>query len=261
MITSKQHRKFLSFFIISLILLCWTIPAAAQEEGLELRLNRDFGYSSGTGRIQGTFSMRVSGPDDLQRVVFRVDGENIGEDAEAPFRVQFRTDDFGLGIHTMSAVGYTADGRELHTPEIRREFVSAETGWQSVLRIAIPIGVIALLVTLTAAVIPLLTGRGKSGSVPLGTPRSYGALGGTVCPKCGRPFSRHWWGFNVVIGKYDRCPHCGKWSVTQRAHPSVLRAAEEAELAMAKGEKGGQLETSEEERLRRSLDESRFEDT
>lgn len=251
-----------SYLVVILIALAYVIiPTSAQEEGeLELRLNRDFGYSSGSGRIQGTFSMRVEGPDDLQRVVFFIDGEMVGEDVEAPFRLQFRTEDFDLGLHTFRATGYTADGRELRTAEIRREFVSAEEGWQAALRIAVPILAISLLVTLIAGVVPALSRRGKTGSVPLGAPRSYGILGGTVCPKCERPFNRHWWGFNIVIGKLDRCPHCGKWSVTQSAHASVLRAAEEAELALAEEEKAGGLETSEEEHLKRSLDESRYED-
>jgi hypothetical protein len=257
----KQIHKISFLFVICILLVCWAVPAAAQDEqGLDLRLNRDFGYSSGAGQIQGTFSMRVSGPEDLQRVIFMVDGDSIGEVTGAPFRLQFRTDDYALGVHTMSAVGYTADGRELHSAEVRREFVSAQAGWQAALRIIIPVGVIVLLITLVSALIPALTGRGKSSEVPLGAPRKYGVLGGTVCPKCGRPFSRHWWGINLLAGKLDRCPYCGKWSLTQGAHPSVLRAAEEAELAMVEEEKEERPEISEEERLKRSLEESRFED-
>lgn len=257
----RQIQRNLLLFVFCILLVGWAVPVAAQDEpGLDLRLNRDFGYSSGAGQIQGTFSMRVSGPEDLQRVIFMVDGESIGEVTETPFRLQFRTGDFELGVHTMSAVGYTVDGRELHSAEVRREFVSAQAGWQAAFRIIIPVGVIILLITLVSALIPALTGRGKTSEVPLGAPRKYGVLGGTVCPKCGRPFSRHWWGINLLAGKLDRCPYCGKWSLTQAAHPSVLRAAEEAELAMAGGDKDERPETGEEERLKRSLDESRFED-
>jgi ribosomal protein L32 len=56
-------------------------------------------------------------------------------------------------------------------------------------------------------------------------------LGGTVCPKCGRPFPRHLFGIKLIVGRLDRCDNCGKWVMTNRATPAALRAAEEAEKA------------------------------
>ena len=62
-----------------------------------------------------------------------------------------------------------------------------------------------------------------------------------------------------MVGKLERCPHCGKWSIARRAMPAELAAAEERLMAdnqagqMAAGE-------SEEEKLRRMLDDSRYED-
>jgi len=98
----------------------------------------------------------------------------------------------------------------------------------------------------------------RKNPAPLGAPRSYGLSGGTICPNCGRPYSRHIWAPNVVIGKFDRCPHCGKWRVVQRLSTATLRAAEQAEL---EGSEPSLPETplSEEEKLRRLLDDSRFE--
>lgn len=74
------------------------------------------------------------------------------------------------------------------------------------------------------------------GRVPTNQPAVTGPFGGTLCPKCGRPFAMHIWGFNVVVGKYDRCPHCGKWSLVRRVHPDILRNAAEAFMADETGE-------------------------
>jgi ribosomal protein L32 len=247
---------------LSILTILWfaTLPALAHAQAaLSLRLSKDFGYSSGTGKIQGTFTMKASGPDNLSRVVFYMDGKQIGEVSQSPFNLQFSTDSYTLGIHTLSVTGYTTSGEALQSNEIKAEFVTASQGWQAALKIAIPIIVLAFGAMLLSAVGPALMGRGKKSSVPLGAPRNYGAFGGTVCPKCGRPYSRHIWGMNLGVGKLDRCPHCGKWSIARRATPQELRMAEEAELQMAQNE--SQVPTqSEEEKLRKELDDSRYRD-
>lgn len=233
------------------------VSAMAQgEEALTLSLSRDWGYSSGTGRIQGRFSMKVSGPDSLTRVVFLVDGKPIGEDTEAPFRLQFHTGDYPLGVHVLSAIGYTEEGRQLFSNEIRREFVSAEEGWSIAVKFLIPVIGITFAMMLIAFVFPVLLGRGKRTALPLGAHRTYGPFGGTICPKCGRPFSIHLWSLNIGFKRLDRCPFCGKWSLV-RAHPlQELRAAETAELKSGQTVEAPAL--SADERLRKELDESRY---
>ena len=102
----------LSVLLAGLIVLI--TPALAQDASqLVLKLNRDFGYSSGTGQIQA-FSMRVSGPESLVRVEFLIDGNTIGEATAPPFNLRFDTGQFDLGTHSLSANGYTADGTELN---------------------------------------------------------------------------------------------------------------------------------------------------
>jgi len=54
----------------------------------------------------------------------------------------------------------------------------------------------------------------------------YGALGGAVCPSCGQPFSRSFFGINLVGVRLERCPHCGKFVAARRAMPDQLEAAE-----------------------------------
>ena len=257
-----RHIKSM-FFILILSITAAAGNAYAQESGdLTLRLRRDFGYGGGVD-IQGSFSLLVTGPDDLVRIEYYIDGELLGESSEpTSFRYKFSTDDYPLGQHTLSALGFTSSGEQLTSNTITKNFVSATEGYQSALKI---VGIIiALLIGVSALsylVTRLVGGKKKSGEeVPLGEPRSYGLLGGTICPKCGRPFSRHIWGLNMGVGKFDRCSHCGKWSMTYRATPSELRAAELAELELVEGADIETPTTSEEERLRKDLEDSRYND-
>ncbi len=203
--------------------------------------------------------MRVTGPENLNRVEFFIDGNRIGEVDQAPFNLRFSTDNYSRGVHTFQAIGYTGDGQELHSNEIQAEFVSAQESNQAALRIAGPILILVLAAVLISILGPMLLGRGKRSSLPPGASRNYGMMGGAICPKCGRPFARHIWGLNLLTGKLDRCPYCGKWSIVQSASPDRLQAAEAAELEQAQGS-GQELATSEEEKLRKELEDSRFHD-
>lgn len=87
----------------------------------------------------------------------------------------------------------------------------------------------------------------------------YGALGGIVCPNCDLPYAKKLGSINLGIGSLNRCPHCQKWRVARRASPNALA---EAEARMGGQESAGEKkpEMSEEEKLRRDLDSSRFEE-
>jgi len=237
----------LSMFVIGTVL--------AQTEELTLTFSRDFGYSSGAGDIQDTFSMKVSGPDDLARVEFYIDETKIGKDSEPPFRLQFTTDNYPLGAHRMYAIGYSANGREYRSKVVSANFVSADEGWQAAGKIAIPLIGIVFGAILLSVVVPLLLGRGKREELPLGAERKYGFHGGWICPKCKRPFVLHLWGLNLGLSKLDRCPYCGKWSVVRSLPLAKLRQAEQSELEQARGQIP---EISEEERLKKELDDSRY---
>ena len=252
--------KRIFFWLLTLLLsLAITIPALAQAEAeLQLGMSRDFGYSSGTGSIQGTFSMRASGPDNLVRVIFFIDGEVMAEDTESPYRYQFTTDSYPLGIHILTATGYTNDGGELHSNEIKVEFVSSEEGMQSAFGILGPILGLVSVIILLSFVGPLLLSR-KQASVQLGTQRNYGFRGGTICPKCKRPFQLRLLSFNFGFHKLEICPHCRKWSFVRPRPLAELRTAEDAELEQAQAQ-GLIPEESEQEKLRKELDSSRFQD-
>jgi hypothetical protein len=246
--------------LISLTLIfCLSLGASlayAQEAKLTLSMRRDFGYSSGTGRIQGLFSLTAAGPEDLTRVTFLMDGESFGEDAEAPFKIQFDTGQFSLGEHVISARGTTSDGSELASNEIRATFTPADEGMKVAGGIILPILGLVVGIMALSFVVSMASSRRK-GTLPLGTPRNYGMQGGTICKKCGRPFALHVFKVNLLMGALDFCPHCGKWGVVRRLPLEVLRQAEANELQWE--DKGEQVKgMTEEEKLRKDLEDSRF---
>jgi len=229
----------------------------AQDDGLTISIRRDFGYSSGGSDIQGLFSITATGSVELSRVIFYVDEIVIGESSQAPYKTQFNTDKFSNGQHKIHAVGITPDNQKINSREITANFVSAKEGWQSAMKVAIPILAVSLLAVLFSAILPIITGR-KTADLPAGAERTY-PFGGAICPKCGRPFAVHIYGVNLLVYKFDRCPYCGKWSLVRRSSIDKLKAAEQAELAKV-NEKAQVAGMSAEEKLARELDDSKFHD-
>lgn len=241
-------------FLLVLILALAALPASAQEseETLQLKMRRDFGFSLG-GRIQGRFTLTVTGPDGLEQVEFLIDDQVIGVDREPPYRLSLSTGDYELGVHRISARGSTADGRQLRAAELTFQFIGADEGWRASMGIVVPIIVGTIALMLVAALGMVFLGRRK------GPPRigEYGVAGGAVCPRCGLPYSRHFLSPNIVIGKLDRCPYCRKWAIVRRATGEDLERAE-ARLVAEEARGGFELE-SEEDELRRMIEDSRFE--
>lgn len=229
------------------VLLFALLPAvwAHEEEGsLELQLRRDLGFGSGS-QIQGLFSLIIADTHDAVRVEFLLDDEVIGEDAEPPFHMRIYTGDYPLGWHVFRAVGYTADGDELESNTLQRQFVSGNVA------IFVLVAVILLILAFRAASYFLTRDEGER----------YGVYGAAVCPHCGKPFARHWWAPNLIAGKFDRCPHCHRWNLVSRASSSTVEQAESLlKETRHGGEEGESIAESDEERLRRRLGDSRFEE-
>ena len=239
--------------VILLLLLSITMPVLAQEaDSLILDFNRDFGYGGFGGDIQGRFSLKVISPDDLVRVEYFLDGESVYVGTEPPFRWQFNTDNFSDGRHSFDAIGFRADGREVHATEFSRTFLSADKAWSNVEDMILPILVIVGLATLLGVLVPVILSRKKTY-----TPGVYGVAGGAICPRCNFPYSRNAMSPNLVLGKLERCPHCGKWAIVPRASAGALKAAEERYAA----ENQGTVQTvSEAEKVRQMIEDSRFDD-
>lgn len=241
--------RYLILPLLLMLLLAWLTPAAAQSPALNLRLSRDWGYGGPNGDIQGTFSFHVKGPENLTAVEFYIDETLVGRVEQSPWKLRFVTDDYPLGTHKLYAIGYTADGQTLQSNVIVQNFVPASAAWGFIIKFGIPL----LLIGLGIPALLYWIDRKRN-------PAKYsgygGAFGGAVCPKCGCPFPRHWWGLNLGSKKYDRCPHCGKWSLVGRAGEEELKAA-----AIACGLEEPPNETPEnhpEADLQKRLDDSRY---
>ena len=256
-----RKTSFPIIFLLTILLTFWITPSALAQDsqGLVLSLSRDFGFSSGSGQIQGTFSLKIKDPKDVVRVVFMLDDQPINEDVEAPFQYQFNTGSYSLAEHKLSAVGYTAGGQQLSSNEIRVVFVSAEESGKFTLKIIVPLFAVIFGLMALSYIVPMILNRGKNKVVPLGQPRNYGLLGGTICPKCSRPFSLNLFAINLLVGRMDRCPHCGRWGLVRRYPLEMLRTAETAELAMA-GENEEEKPLSKKDQMEKALEDSRYQD-
>lgn len=240
--------------LLGLLIALNIVPVKAQETdaSLQLKVDRNFGFSMG-GRIQGKFTLKASGPESLTQVEFLIDDAVVSTDREPPFRYSFNTGEYDLGAHRISGVGYTALGEVLRSPVHTYKFVSVEEGLRGASGIVIPILIGFGALVLIATVGTMLMGRQKD------RPRigEYGAAGGALCPRCGLPYSRHVLSPNLLIGKLERCPHCGKWAIVRRA---TREALERAETRLVDDEARGGLDLeSEEDKLHRMIEDSRFE--
>ena len=232
--------------------------AQAQNEGLSLRVSKLFGYNNFSNtQIQGTFSLQARGPDNLVKVTFFIDGNTMGEATQSPFKITFNTGSYDLGAHTLNALGTTGDGQEIKSNDLQVNFVSPQAASSTALKIILPILLVVGAAAILSAVFPWLLRGGKNEELPLGAQRKYGVSGGTICPRCKRPYAMHTFGLNLGIGKLDRCPYCGKWARVRRKSLDELRAAEAAELLQAQNA-GGVPEETEEEKLRKEIDKSRY---
>ena len=103
-------KKFLAaMFIAILVDLTFISVISAQSEELTLSLTRDFGSGGFNSDIQGTFTVKAGGPANLERVQFFLDEVLLGEDSEAPFAIQFVTDNYPTGNIFQNLVHLVAD--------------------------------------------------------------------------------------------------------------------------------------------------------
>ena len=255
-----MRTKYLSLIMTLVIsMFIFQLGFAQSETPITLSLAKNFGYNDFSGQIQGNFTLKAEGPQDLVRVIFLIDGQPMAETTQAPFKHNFNTDNYPAGVHSFIAQGYTASGQELISKEIRKEFISGSESRSQTAKIIIPVLGVVFGALLISALFSIRVGRKKLESLPPGAPRSYGALGGTICPNCERPFGMHIWGLNMLVGKLDRCPYCGKWSLVRHQSLEALHAAEQAELTAAQDNRQFQA-PSDEERLHKDLEDSRFQD-
>jgi hypothetical protein len=250
-------RKKLLAFVLTVVfgsLLAGIVHA--QTEEITFSMSRDFGYSSGSGKIQGLFSMKASSTVPVTEVDFHIDSTIILADKEEPYKVQFNTDDYPIGVHNLYVVGITTNGKQIVSKEVKVFFVSAEESRKAALGIIVPVLGLVLVITIISVLVPAISSR-KKGKLAPGETRHYGLAGGSICSRCKRPFALHMFAPNMLMGKLERCPHCRKWGVFRSFSIEKLREAEKAELEIS-GSQNGNHGVSDDEQLRKEIDDSRF---
>lgn len=241
--------KLKAVLLASFLVLAVTPFESAEGTELVLRLNRDFGYGGFDNKIEGLFSLHAAGPDDLGRVAFFIDDNLMATLTEPPYRHQFSTNDYAPGEHRFIALGLTAAGLELRSNEVVRVFITKEETGQQVLGLIFPLLAGIAAVVVIVSLVSVVFGRKAA------TSGSYGMLGGTVCPRCALPYSLSLLAPRLLVGRLQRCPHCGKWALVRRARPDELSAAE----ARWRGDAAGQVDAEgAEKRAQRQIDDSRY---
>ncbi len=241
----------LVFLMAALLAVADRVSAQADPPPLSLSLRRDWGYGGLDGRIQGRFTLRVKEESLFVRVVFYLDETEMAVLDEPPFAFRFHTGDYPPGEHRLWAQAFTAEGETVASEPIYAYFLTDEEGREATTRILIVVGGLSLVSTVLAGLMLVVLGRSEKSAGG-----SYGLLGGTICPHCGKPYAMHFYAPNLVTHRFDRCPHCGRWALVRRQPLDALRAAEGG--AEDNPQAPASQET-EEERLRRLLDESRYE--
>lgn len=247
-----------------LIIACiLALPGAVSAQDVEYRLDlrRDFGYGAGSN-VRGNFTNRIHGPEEnIASVTFMIDDQVMAEVTQPPFEFKYHTSIYPAGWHDMTAVVTTKDGRDVVTPVVRVNLLSAEQESQSMRNIFIPILVILLVVTLGGMGAQMLFVR-RSGLPAPGAPRKYGFKGGAICPRCGRAYPIHFFSINLIGGVVDRCDYCGKVAFVRARSRAELDAAVAAEMRAAGDSEyalpGAHSEMSDEERAKKRLDDSRY---
>lgn len=250
------------FYILLIVLFLLSIPASVMAQSTEFRLRarRDFGYGNGSD-VRGNFSLTVDGDQNsIQSVAYLMDNQPLTTTDQPPFKFSFRTSSYPNGVHQFTAVVTKKDGSQVTTEPVSLNFLSADQESGSMQRILIPLlgGIFLLmLVGIGSQVFVMRQGSGKTAAAR----RNYGFKGGTICPRCGRPYAIHFFAINLIGGALDRCDYCGKWALVTRRRPDELAAAERAEDAAEQVSESilpGAEPQSEEERLKKLLDDSKY---
>lgn len=230
--------------------------SAQAESPFSISLRRDFGYGNGVN-LQGRLSLHLKGDSaQVSTVEYLMDGTSMATVDADPFSFAFNTDSYPAGPHQFTAKVATKDGKSYETAPISAVFLTADEAKSGTKALLIPILGIVALAFLVSAVVPNLISR-KNKSLVGYQKVVYGPWGGAICKRCGKPFSRSVMGFNVVVGKFERCPHCGKWQITTRTSPHALDEAEAQLEKLFQPEAATQAEAQETKDL---LDDSRYTD-
>lgn len=230
----KKTQLLIGLMLVLALVFVFSEVQAQTESAWVLRLTRNFGYGAGSD-IQGNMTLHLDGDlSSVVKVIFYMDDKVMAEVSQEPFRLAFTTDDYEPGVHKMRAEVTSEDGTVTPAGPIVYNFLSAGESGKKITNILVAV----IGISLGSMAVSWLISSRQKGSTTTG-----GMHGIAVCNRCGKSFSRSFFGMNLVVGKFERCPHCGKWQLTRRASPLEIEWAnedarsEQAEVAVEKPKK------------------------
>lgn len=220
-----KKRKFaINLLVIFGVVFGLVSPVFAQGDAYRLVLKREWGLGM-PGAVQGHMSLNLKGDlNEVQSVAYFIDDKEMAQVEMPDIKFRFMTDDYSSGHHKLHAMVKTKDGSLVKSSIIEIKFIAkAEANkinkniWLWVGGFTALVFVVSVLLTKRANQVNRKGDQAVTGS---------GLYGAAVCPKCGKAFTRTIAGLNLLTQRYEPCPHCGKWSMTQRATPAELEAAQ-----------------------------------
>ena len=143
----KINRRACSLIISLLIMAsCFvavnnkSIPMITAEPSLSISLYKNNGYGMGND-INGQFTVNTEVSADVEYVEFYLDNQLQLNDTAAPFNWPFDTNNYTLGLHTISVVAYDAAGEQA-TAERQRNFVEFPLTFMIIIISAVAVTVI-----------------------------------------------------------------------------------------------------------------------
>src|SRR5271157_369030 len=112
--------------ISCLLLLSYAAIAATAKPSLAVSFYRNNGYSMGND-INGLFTINTEVSSNVSHVEFYLDNELQQNTTSAPFKWQFDTNNYTLGLHTIKIVAYDFLGEDA-TVERQPNFVGFPIG-------------------------------------------------------------------------------------------------------------------------------------
>jgi uncharacterized C2H2 Zn-finger protein len=210
--------------------LCASFFAATEVSAtptISLSLTRTNGYSWGND-INGHFSLSAHVSSDVVRVEFYLDDALQFTATGSSFSWAFDTNDYPLGQHNITAVAYDSAGQQASSSVLSKNFVEMPVSFYFILILVVGVAVVI-------SVVAVFYARKKSGF--------------TKCPNCGYVFRRQYGWIHLGTVYRNICPKCGKgfWA---KSYDGPIDNNEES---------SSRDTLSEEERLKRDIEDSKYE--
>lgn len=248
-----MKKRIILLLTLALVLALSYGAVLAQDSPFSLRITRDWGYGNGTD-INGRMSLSIKGDQaQIQQVTFFIDEGVMANVTTSPFKFQFDTNNYEPGLHRMTAEVKTTNGETFTTNRLVSNFVEKGEANQSMVKILTLVGGIA--VASIGIQFFMQKNANKNTRFDESGRVQYGVWGGAVCPSCGQPFNRSFFGINLVGVRLERCPHCGKFVAARRASTEQLDAAERRFRSAPEEQP---LVKSDQEKKQESYDDSKF---